>query len=108
MSDIINDAPNDGAAIAGIFLSDVDEKTKARTAKKQAAISKSMPIVEDTIAWFKALEADTFSIDNIDLNGEISVEAQIFAYKHLRTLLKSRRKQYEQWYAAYRRSRNGE
>lgn len=112
---MIDDYARDGEAyIDSAFYPEDDKKQKQEIAEQQAMIQASYPVLKDVIAWFDEQIADD-SVDNImteaielesiDRDGnkhvnrvkiEVSIEAQVYARKLLKTYLSDKKNDFVQ------------
>lgn len=79
MSDLDQIAPAGGFYVPSPPVAQVTNR-----AKELEEMNKSLPVIEDVLAWFDKLIAATDSIDSINLNTRQSPESQILAMQILK------------------------
>lgn len=96
MSDLL---PNDST----FFLA--DKANDIIIGREKGNTLESYPVIEDTLQWFEIQAQEAEKLTNIDLESNLSAEAQILAFQELASLLRAKKGDLEILVSAYVKNR---
>lgn len=94
MGDLV---PNEGS----FYLSPQDEASVNKANKERAEVLEVLPFLQKTVDWFDLQAAEFEKVTNLQLNGDISIEAQLQAYQMVVGLLNVKKGELQSYINTY-------
>ena len=94
MSDLV---PNEGS----FYLPPEDEAATIKANKERAEVSEILPFLQKTIDWFDLQAAEFDKVSNLQVKGDLPIEAQLQAYQMVIGLLNTKKGELQSYMNTY-------